>query len=211
MTQGPDGVSQLLRRARGAGGRDASVNDELGTLIDGQEPARLSKRGPSGDVAKIGGDNATNRGAQNGRKQTPSAIPQRLRVERTQDSDRLEQVIDRQLKRDGQPTGFKALAIGQDQLSDALRGALATIERATGTRVVIFRNLTPEIADFNGATVRDGLYLKPNRGDDPSMPSCVKSVSTAETLTPLQSSSPAKTARPPRPRFGRRCRRPPTS
>lgn len=149
--------------------RNATVNEGGDTLVDGGESVRFSN----------------NRG-QNGQQQTASGIPSGLQAERSEDTDRLEQIIDRQLKRSKKQAGFKALAIGQDQLPDALRSALATIERATGTRVVVFRNLTPEIADFNGATVRDGLYLKPNMGDDPSMPSYAKSASTAETLTPLQ-------------------------
>jgi len=72
---------------------------------------------------------------------------------------RLERIIDNELQRTEQPTGFKALVIGSDSLPDPLRRALAGFERVTGTQVVIFRNLTPEIADFDGVTVRDGVLF----------------------------------------------------
>lgn len=74
-------------------------------------------------------------------------------------SKRLERIIDDELRRNSQPTGFKALAIGKDQLPDPLRGALAGFDRVTGTQVVIFRKLTPEITDFDGVTVRDGVLF----------------------------------------------------
>ena len=74
-------------------------------------------------------------------------------------SKRLDRIIDDELRRNSQPTGFKALAIGKDQLPDPLRCALAGFERVTGARVVIFRNLTPEIADFDCVTVRDGVLF----------------------------------------------------
>lgn len=106
------------------------------------------------------GDNTESPGAADGQRTTESGVPAGLAAERTRESDRLEGVIDGFLARSGEPTGFKALAIRPDQLPDALRGALDGFERVTGTRVVVFRNLTPEVADFNGVTVRDGvLYV----------------------------------------------------
>lgn len=77
----------------------------------------------------------------------------------TEHSKRLERIIDDELQRTGQPTGFKALAIGSNSLPDPLRRTLAGFERVTGTQVVIFRNLTPEITDFDGVTVRDGVLF----------------------------------------------------
>lgn len=72
---------------------------------------------------------------------TDNGIPAGLPGRQTEHSKRLERIIDNELQRTGQPTGFKALAIGSNSLPDPLRRALAGFERVTGTQVVIFRNL----------------------------------------------------------------------
>ena len=78
--------------------------------------------------------------------------------QRTADSDRLGQGINADLQRVGDPGAglFRASSIPENQLPDALRRALGAFRTATGTRVHIFRNLTPEILDFNGVNFRDG-------------------------------------------------------
>ena len=106
--------------------------------------------------------------AQRGRRTYDNGIPQGLPAERTADSDALERIIDAEQRRAGLPEGFQAVAVRQDQLPDALRGALAGLERATGTRVVIFRALTPEIADFNGVTIRDGVLYVSETAQSPA-------------------------------------------
>lgn len=88
-----------------------------------------------------------------------SGVPRGLAARETADSRQLEGIINRNIERSGQEAAFKALAVGADQLPDALRGALAAFERATGARAVVFRNLTPHVADFNGVTVRDGTLF----------------------------------------------------
>ena len=107
--------------------------------------------------AAPGRDNA---GHETAHKSThESGVPRGLAARETADSRQLEGIINRNLERSGQEAAFKALAVGADQLPDALRGALAAFERATGARAVVFRNLTPRVADFNGVTVRDGTLF----------------------------------------------------
>jgi len=116
-------------------------------------------------------DNGASQGdgnAQRGRRTYDNGIPQGLPAKRTADSDALERIIDAEQRRAGLPEGFQAVAVRQDQLPDALRGALAGLERATGTRVVIFRALTPEIADFNGVTIRDGVLYVSETAQSPA-------------------------------------------
>ena len=116
-------------------------------------------------------DNGASQGdgnAQRGRRTYDNGIPQGLPAERTTDSDALERIIDAEQRRAGLPEGFQAVAVRQDQLPDALRGALAGLERATGTRVVIFRALTPEISDFNGVTIRDGVLYVSETAQSPA-------------------------------------------
>ena len=127
--------------ARSAAGQKATIATQDATAQRSEHDARHQRR-----------DSAAGRQQQNG-------VPQGLPAAADADSARLERIIDRELARGGEQTGFKALAIRQDQLPDALRGALAAFERVTGTRVAVFRNLTPEIADFNGMTVRDGVLF----------------------------------------------------
>lgn len=117
---------------------------------------------PVGDLIEGDGN------AQRGRRTYDNGIPQGLPAERTADSDALERIIDAEQRRAGLPEGFQAVAVRQDQLPDALRGALAGLERATGTRVVIFRALTPEIADFNGVTIRDGVLYVSETAQSPA-------------------------------------------
>lgn len=111
--------------------------------------------------AAPGRDNAGHETAHKSAHQSAheSGVPRGLAARETADSRQLEGIINRNLERSGQEAAFKALAVGADQLPDALRGALAAFERATGARAVVFRNLTPHVADFNGVTVRDGTLF----------------------------------------------------
>ncbi|TAN09424.1 MAG: hypothetical protein EPN34_13940 [Burkholderiaceae bacterium] len=89
-----------------------------------------------------------------------SGVPTGLPSERNADSDRLEQGINDFLRQTGRPAGFKAEAIRTVSLPDALAVALARFTDATGTRVVLFRNRTPGVDDFNGVNFRDGrIYI----------------------------------------------------
>ena len=115
-----------------------------------------------------------------------SGVPRGLAASETADSRQIEGIINRNLERSGQEAAFKALAVGTDQLPDALRGALAAFERATGARAVVFRNLTPHVADFNGVTVRDGTLFINETSQSP-----VTGVAAHEWLHNLRRTHPA--------------------
>ena len=115
-----------------------------------------------------------------------SGVPRGLAARETADSRQLESIINRNLERGGQAAAFKALAVGADQLPDALRGALAAFERATGARAVVFRNLTPHVADFNGVTVRDGTLFINETSQSP-----ITGVAAHEWLHNLRRTHPA--------------------
>ena len=115
-----------------------------------------------------------------------SGVPRGLAARETADSRQLEGIINRNLERSGQEAAFKALAVGADQLPDALRGALAAFERATGARAVVFRNLTPHVADFNGVTVRDGTLFINETSQSP-----ITGVAAHEWLHNLRRTHPA--------------------
>lgn len=115
-----------------------------------------------------------------------SGVPRGLAARETADSRQLEGIINRDLERSGQEAAFKALAVGADQLPDALRGALAAFERATGARVVVFRNLTPHAAGFNGVTVRDGTLFINETSQSP-----ITGVAAHEWLHNLRRTHPA--------------------
>ena len=104
------------------------------------------------------GDNE-GQGERDERRHTPSGIPAGLPGKRTGDSERLERAVAQDLRRHGEPAAglFRLETIAQDQLPDALRGALEQLRAVTGVRAHIFRNLTPQIADFNGVNLRDGV------------------------------------------------------
>ncbi|MBS7350540.1 MAG: hypothetical protein KIG95_10380, partial [Comamonas sp.] len=91
------------------------------------------------------------------RKEYPSGIPAGLPAQRNAETAKLEREINRELRRIGQPDGFQAAIVEETQLSDALSRALGAFRRATGTRVAVFRNLTPEVFNFNGVNFRDGV------------------------------------------------------
>ena len=115
-----------------------------------------------------------------------SGVPRGLAARETADSRQLEGIINRNLERSGQEAAFKALAVGADQLPDALRGALAAFERATGARAVVFRNLTPHVADFNGVTVCDGTLFINETSQSP-----ITGVAAHEWLHNLRRTHPA--------------------
>ena len=112
-------------------------------------------------VGRVTAANETQDNARTSRKGEPheqqTGIQRGLRSQPTAESKRLEDGINADLRRQGQAGSFRAETIGQDQLPDALRSALESFRRATGTRVSVFRNLTPEVIDFNGVNFRDGI------------------------------------------------------
>jgi hypothetical protein len=110
------------------------------------------------------GDNAAQTGAQNDRQRNQSGIPAGLPDVPTGASALLAEVINKDLRSEGytgRSTQFGE--IDQKHLPHALMAGLQVFQRVTGTRVVIFRNLTPEIADFNGVNFKNGtVYINEN-------------------------------------------------
>lgn len=95
-----------------------------------------------------------------------NGIPQGLPAELDADSRSLARAINGFVGPSGAQARFRT--VRQDSLPDALRGALAALEDATGTRVVIFRNLTPQAFDFNGVSLRDGVLYVNEAADNPA-------------------------------------------
>ena len=86
-----------------------------------------------------------------------SGVPRGLAARETADSRRLEQRINGWRQRNAMPAGMRFGHIPSQALPDALRHALDGFADATGTRVVLVRNFTPEIDDFNGVNFGDGV------------------------------------------------------
>ena len=86
-----------------------------------------------------------------------SGVPRGLAASETADSRRLEQRINDWRRRSAMPAGMRFGHIPSQALPDALRHALDGFADATGTRVVLVRNFTPEIDDFNGVNFGDGV------------------------------------------------------
>lgn len=161
----PEGRHQLALAAgvQGVVARNAARHADWSGL-----PAAMQQRlaqAVGAASAAPGRDNAAHKSTHKSAHETAhksvheSGVPRGLAARETADSRQLEGIINRNIERSGQEAAFKALAVGADQLPDALRGALAAFERATGARAVVFRNLTPHVADFNGVTVRDGTLF----------------------------------------------------
>lgn len=167
------GRESTRRAIWGAGEHDSiqpftgAVLGEPGTLPSirawtAKHEATIQTKETDGGAAMFNrkADNSTHEAPNQRQSEQPkNGIPAGLPGRQTEHSKRLERIVDDELRRNSQPTGFKAMAIGKDQLPDPLRCALAGFERVTGTRVVIFRNLMPEIADFDCVTVRDGALF----------------------------------------------------
>ncbi|PJK07991.1 hypothetical protein CO610_07450 [Lysobacteraceae bacterium NML95-0200] len=106
--------------------------------------------------------NWSNRNGSSNRDET--GIPAGLPAVSTAASERLARALHAHLRRrgySGKPPRF--LEILPSSLPHELYAGLQVLGRITGTRVVIFRNLTPEIDDFNGVNFRDGtVYINEN-------------------------------------------------
>ncbi len=123
---------------------DASTNGQRRTGVTAQQNhAEPARKGESNEYA--------------------SGVPKGQPAEPDADTAKLEQRINRWLAHEGRQGGWRASRVSAASLPDALNHALDRFHDATGTRVVLFRNLTPEIDDFNGVNFRDGiLYINEN-------------------------------------------------
>ncbi len=108
-------------------------------------------------------DNGGQQGAQDGKETArhfASGLPRTLPVAETAQSRTLENKINNWLARSGRAGRVRFRQVRPVSLPDALNRALDRLHDTTGTRVVLFRNLTPEVEDFNGVNFRDGtLYI----------------------------------------------------
>ena len=180
----PEGRHQLALAAgvQGVVARNAARHADWSGL-----PAAMQQRLAQAVGAASAAPGRDNAGHETAHKSThESGVPRGLAASETADSRQLEGIINRNLERSGQEAAFKALAVGADQLPDALRGALAAFERATGARAVVFRNLTPHVADFNGVTVRDGTLFLNETSQSP-----ITGVAAHEWLHNLRRTHPA--------------------
>jgi hypothetical protein len=94
---------------------------------------------------------------------TQAGIPKELPARQTADTRDLARAINADLARAGTAERVRLREIAYDDLPQELRVALQAFGDATGTRAVVFRNLTPDVLDVNGVNLRDGrLFLSEN-------------------------------------------------
>ncbi len=104
-----------------------------------------------------------------------SGIPAGLPAKQTAGSRLLDGKLNRaraqEAQRQGQPTPpeLRFHEIDPASLPVDVRRALAEIGEATGTRVAVVRNLTPEVDRFNGVTSRDGVIYIDENADRPAV------------------------------------------
>jgi hypothetical protein len=67
------------------------------------------------------------------------------------------------------PPELRFREIDQASLPDDARRALAALGEATGTRIVVVRNLTPEVDKFNGISFGDGVLYIDENADRPAV------------------------------------------
>lgn len=87
-----------------------------------------------------------------------SGVPAGLDVRQTDATRRLAAAVNGLRRQRGNEARFRE--VEKAVLPDRLVGAITAFERATGTRVVVVRNLNRKAIDFNGVTMRRGeLYV----------------------------------------------------
>ena len=116
-----------------------------------------TKAGENDKVVMFSRSNIGQQGAQNGQE---NGMPRGLSATSTAQSRTLEDKINGWLARSGSVGRVRFGQISAVSLPDALNRALARFTDTTGTKVVLFRNYTPEVDDFNGVSFRDGtVYI----------------------------------------------------
>ena len=116
-----------------------------------------TKAGENDKVVMFSRSNIGQQGAQNGQE---NGMPRGLSATSTAQSRTLEDKINGWLARSGSIGRVRFGQISAVSLPDALNRALARFTDTTGTKVVLFRNYTPEVDDFNGVSFRDGtVYI----------------------------------------------------
>ena len=155
----PEGRHQLALAAgvQGVVARNAARHADWSGLPAAMQQRLAQAVGAAG--AAPGRDNAGHETThETAHKSThESGVPRGLAARETADSRRLEQRINDWRRRNAMLAGMRFGQIPSQALPDALRHALDGFADATGTRVVLVRNLTPEIDDFNGVNFGDGV------------------------------------------------------
>lgn len=143
-----------------------SVRSEPDAGATPEISGRLPRLGKQPSRAEVDGQPVAQRREP---EQTASGIPAGLRAEQTDESRRLAKRFNGWLDRLGrgaEQVRFREVAA--PSLPDALNRALRAIEQATGTRIVVVRNLTPNVEKFNGLTFRDGTIYVDESSDRPA-------------------------------------------
>jgi hypothetical protein len=125
---------------------------ESGQIKDVANAGTFDRANP--DIRFSRNDATLRRADADAQPEAANGIPQNLPAAQTEATRTLARRINGFLGGNAQ---FRAQEVAQDSLPDALAGALDALGKATGTRTVVFRNLTPGVYDFNGVTFRDGV------------------------------------------------------
>ena len=142
---------------------EAPIAEAFDNLFDTIE----TKEGDDGNVAlfnRNGNDAESQQELRDEKEQTfASGLPHNLPAEETTASRTLENKINEWRARRGDIGRVRVREVSAVSLPKQLHRALARFTDTTGTRVVLFRNLTPEVDDFGGVNFRDGtLYINEN-------------------------------------------------
>ncbi len=121
------------------------------------------QRGPDGQQAVP----ETARAAGDGARLPGEGFAHAARAGQTRHSRDLATAINRLLAKEGRTDRVRFREVAADDLPREAQEALDAFGAATGTRTVVFRNLTPEVMDFNGVNLRDGRLFLNERADLP--------------------------------------------
>jgi len=127
--------------------------------------------------SRQGADGATVGGA---------GIPQGLPTHATAATETLERAFATLGRSDGSPPRFRA--VRPDSMPDALSRALAALERFTGAKIAVIRNVNPEASGirFNGVTLRKGTLYVDETAQHPAT-----TVASHEFVHQLRTDNPA--------------------
>lgn len=144
-----------------------SEMESIGKAFDHLFDTIQTKEGDDGNVAlfnRNGNDAESQQELRDEKEQTfASGLPHNLPTEETAASRALENKINGWRARRGDIGRVRVREVSAVSLPKQLHRALARFTDTTGTRVVLFRNLTPEVDDFGGVNFRDGtLYINEN-------------------------------------------------
>ncbi len=144
-----------------------SEMESIGKAFDHLFDTIQTKEGDDGNVAlfnRNGNDAESQQELRDEKEQTfASGLPHNLPAEETTASRALENKINEWRARRGDIGRVRVREVSAVSLPKQLHRALARFTDTTGTRVVLFRNLTPEVDDFGGVNFRDGtLYINEN-------------------------------------------------